>query len=53
LYAGRAEVCGKEVKRSDVCSSSLADRLGAAGRGFAVASRDRVASNPAGHLIYA
>jgi hypothetical protein len=40
-------VLGKEVKRSYVCSSSLADRLGAAERDLAVVSRDRPAPGPA------
>jgi len=40
-------VSGKAVKRSYVCSSSLADRLGAAGRGLAVVSCDRPAPGPA------
>ena len=40
-------------ERSYVCSSSLADRLGAAGAWLAGASRDRVAPDPAGRLINA
>ncbi len=42
---------GKEVKRSYVCSSSLADRLGAAPSGFSIASCVRGASDPACYLI--
>jgi len=42
---------GKEGERSYVCSSSLADRLGAAGAGATGASRDRPAPGAAGRLI--
>jgi hypothetical protein len=42
--------CGKEVERSYVCSSSLADRLGAPPSRSVIASCDRRASDKSGDL---
>jgi hypothetical protein len=51
LHSLRSEFLEKEVKRSYVCSSSLADRLGTAGCQLVVVSRDRSAADPARGLM--